>query len=101
LKVTHRNPKEFKKWYLLRGTDDRAAIARKLSFLRAHGLDLGLPTIRRINLLLWELRIPSGLRLYFVVGPDEAIFLKYGNKDSQRRDIDVGTDRAKRLHSGD
>ena len=55
--------------------------------------------MRRINPLVYELRIPSSLRLYFTADEHLAMFVRYGDKDTQQRDIAVATRRAQELQA--
>jgi hypothetical protein len=98
--VFHLNMSEYAKWFRRRSSQDKSAVMRRLDLLSEHGLQIGLPNVRRINLFLWELRTPGGLRLYFTIDRDAAIFLAYGNKDSQQRDIDLATSRALGIRNG-
>ncbi|MBC7645107.1 MAG: type II toxin-antitoxin system RelE/ParE family toxin, partial [Thermoleophilia bacterium] len=99
MEIVHVSPNEYRKWLRRVGPQDIAAIARRLDLLSEYGLEVGLPNVRRINELISELRIPSGLRLYFAVDDDLAVFVKYGNKDTQSQDIATATSRAKDLHN--
>lgn len=85
--VEFRDGTDFRKWITRIGAPERANIDRRLALLREEGLALGLPNVRRIDASLWELR--SGrYRLYFTLEePNTAVFVAYGNKDTQQRDI--------------
>ena len=82
----------FQKWSKRLGKPEWADIARRLDLLQAEGLALGMPNVRRLDAGLWELR--SGKhRLYFTVEQDVAVFLAFGDKDSQQRDIRLAKER--------
>lgn len=98
MEIVHRDANEYRKWLRRLGSQDLAAIVRRLDLLGSGGLDVGLPNVRRISEVVWELRISSGLRLYFTVDDDLAVFVKYGSKDTQRHDIATAFARAKELH---
>jgi len=78
---------DFVKWVRRLGDQDRAQISRKLRMLQDHGIAIGMPLVRRLYADLWELRVGKH-RLYFGVEDDTAVFHVYGDKDSQRRDIE-------------
>lgn len=99
MEVFHLYPAEFSKWFGRLSAVDRARTARRIELVKTRGIRVGLPHVRRINNVIWELRIPSGLRLYFTADSDLAVFVKYGNKGTQRRDITAATRRANELYT--
>lgn len=60
--------------------------------LEQHGVAIGMPMVRRLDIDLWELRVGKH-RLYFSVEQNTALFHAYGDKDSQRRDIERARER--------
>lgn len=86
---------EFRKWVRRLGAAELANIDRRLALLREHGLALGMPNVRRLDAVVWELR--SGKhRLYFTVEAEGvAMFLTCGDKDTQQRDIRRAQERAR------
>ena len=57
--------------------------------------------MRRLFADVWELRIPSGLRMYFTVMEDMLMFVEYGSKSTQARDINVAHRRVLELKDVD
>jgi mRNA-degrading endonuclease RelE of RelBE toxin-antitoxin system len=90
--VDVRHHPEFVKWARRLGDQERAQVARKLRMLEQHGVGVGMPLVRRLDSDLWELRVGKH-RLYFSVDHDTAVFHVYGDKGSQRRDIDKARER--------
>jgi putative component of toxin-antitoxin plasmid stabilization module len=94
MRIRHRDEREYEKWS--NGIDDReiAKIGRRLEMLRLFGIDIGMPTVRRIDGEVSEVR--SGkYRLYFTVVDAEAVCIAYGEKDTQQRDIERARQRAR------
>lgn len=87
----HYSSDKWAKWF--RGIDGtmRGRIQRKIDRLLAHGPSLGMPLIRQLTAELYELRVDK-YRLYSV-GENTIWFLAYGDKDSQRRDIQRAQER--------
>jgi len=94
MKVEFLDSRAFQKWRQRLGRPERSDILRRLDLLHEHGLALGMPNVRRLDAGLWELR--SGKhRLNFTVDDDAAVFLAFGDKDSQQRDIRLAKERMK------
>ncbi|MCB0879047.1 MAG: type II toxin-antitoxin system RelE/ParE family toxin [Thermoleophilia bacterium] len=92
MEIEFLDPRAFQKWRQRLGRPERSDILRRLELLQAHGVALGMPNVRRLDAGLWELR--SGKhRLYFTVDVDAAVFLAFGDKDSQQRDIRLAKER--------
>ena len=89
MELIHLYPAEYRKWRNRLGPETVGHIRRRLDLLARHGTHLGLPNVRRLSFDLWELRSPTGHRLYFTLHDEQAIFIRYGDKDTQPRDIDV------------
>ncbi|MCZ4496632.1 MAG: Phage derived protein Gp49-like [Thermoleophilia bacterium] len=85
--VSHRSIRRWIKWLGQLDTLNAARIARKMERLAAHGPDIGMPVVRRLGRGVCELRVDK-YRMYFIVRPGRVIeFVRYGDKDTQRRDI--------------
>lgn len=92
MEIEFLDPRAFQKWSRRLSRPHWSDIARRLDLLRAEGLSLGMPNVRRLEPDLWELR--SGKhRLYFTVDGAVAVFLVFGDKDSQERDIRLAKER--------
>jgi phage-related protein len=73
-----------------------AKIARRLKLLWQLGRALEMPTVRRIDNGVSEIR--SGkYRLYFTIIYDQAVFVAHGEKDTQQRDIERAQRRVREL----
>lgn len=88
----HYSETEWTKWFGRITPVTRGLIQRKIDRLLVHGLALGMPLVRQLTAELYELRVDK-YRLYFTVGDDTVWFLAYGDKDSQRRDIQRAQER--------
>lgn len=88
----HYSSDEWTKWFRRIDVTMRGRIQRKIDRLLAHGPVLGMPLIRQLSADLYELRVDK-YRLYFTVGENTIWFLAYGDKDSQRRDIQRAQER--------
>ena len=101
VEIVHFNAAEYRKWRARLGPADVAHVRRRLALLEEQGIEIGLPNVKQLSQQLWELRVPTGARLYFTVDDDMAVFVKYGNKDTQSRDIEVATRRTQELHQNE
>lgn len=97
MEIRHRDSNEFAKWARSIEHREFAKVARRLKLLGQLGRALEMPTVRRIDNVISEVR--SGkYRLYFTIVHDRAVFVAYGEKDTQQRDIERAQRRAKELH---
>ena len=94
MEAEHYDPAEFVKWTTRLPDAALAKIAAETALLLHVGRALGLPLVRQIGGSLSELRVSAhgGLRLYFTIlrsqdGIERVLFLTYGRKDTQERDI--------------
>ena len=98
MRVRHRDDGEYEKWVKSIEQREFSKVARRLLLLSDLGRLLGMPTVRRIDGEVSEVR--SGkYRLYFTLTESEAIFLAYGEKDTQQRDIERARQRAKEFQA--
>lgn len=101
VEIVHLKAAEYRKWRARLGPADVAHVRRRVAQLAEQGVEIGLPNVRQLSQALWELRIPTGVRLYFTIDEDLVVFVKYGNKDTQTRDIEIATRRAQELHQNE
>lgn len=82
----HHSAQEWTRWITRLAPVPRSRVLRSVERLLEHGPALGMPLIRGLGNDLLELRV-GGHRLYFTVRGELVLFLTYGDKDSQARDI--------------
>ena len=87
MEIKHGDPDEYRKWLRRLPDRDIKRVADKIALLVYSGTALTMPHVRRLGDGVCELRVDK-YRLYFVVVPnDTALFLTYGEKDTQTRDM--------------
>ena len=94
MEIVHLDERRYWKWLDKLDRTRRGAVMRRIDSLRQYGLEIGMPTIRRLFGGVWEVRSPLGERMYFTVIDGVAVFVAYGNKDTQLRDTVVAQRRA-------
>ncbi len=95
MQVGHLDIGEFAKWSKRIDGRIRGLVARKIDYLAFLGTDASMPLVRGLGDGLFELRVDK-YRLYFIYAifsvddrPERGIlFVAYGEKDTQQRDID-------------
>lgn len=87
--IRHLDESEFAKWFRHLGAVEQAKATWELDLLMAAGAALGMPHVRDLGGGLRELRVRAGQqpRMYFVITGGVAVFLTYGRKDTQERDM--------------
>jgi len=94
VRIGHLDITEFAKWSRRIDSATRALVDRKIDYLAFLGDDASMPLVRRLGGELHELRVGK-YRLYFTFAQMDIdgqiergmLFVAYGEKDTQRRDI--------------
>ena len=98
MEIVHLDERRFRTWRARLGPDAQRHVERRLKLLGEHEVGLGMPNVRRLFGGAWELRIHSGLRMYFGVVEGTIVLVEYGTKDTQQRDIQRAMRRLTEMH---
>ena len=93
MEIDFHDEDEFSKWIRALGPVELAHVMRRLDLQAASAFPVDMPNGRRIDFRLFELRSPRGHRVYYTVQDQRAIVVAFGNKTTQRRDIEMARTR--------
>ena len=101
MEIVHLSERRYRRWRARLSEQDRQHVGRRLQLLERHGVELGMPNVRRLFSGVWEVRVPTGVRMYFTIFEGDIVFVDYGNKDTQSRNMSRALQRAQELHDAD